>query len=87
MCSDAEATVRLRAEIPEGVYMVRDFLSKEIENEDEGTVQIGLFIQELPECLLHPHTVVAGEGTPRLGSFSCRELGESADAAGFGNTE
>lgn len=87
MCSDAEANVRLRAEIPEDVYMVHDFLSKEIENEDEGTLQIGLFIQELPECLRHPRTVVAGEGPPRLGSFSCSELGGSADAAGFGNTE
>lgn len=88
VCSDAEANVRLRAEIPEDVYMVHDCLSKEIENEDEGTVQIGLFIQELlPECLWHPRTVVAGEDTPRLGSFSCSERGVSADATGFGNTE
>lgn len=34
--------------------MVNEFLSRETENEDKGTVQRGLFIQEISECL--PHT-------------------------------
>ena len=41
-------------ETPGDAYMVNAFLSKETENEDKGTVQRGLFIQEVSECL--PHT-------------------------------
>ena len=57
VCSH-RGNVRLRAEIPEDIYIVNNFLSKETENEDKGIVQIGLFIQEISEHL--PHTRHSG---------------------------
>lgn len=53
--------------------MVNNFLSKEIENEEKGTVQIGLFIQEISECL--PRARHSGDvgGHAGRAAFSCSE--------------
>lgn len=86
--ADAEDNVRLRAEIPEDVYVVNNFLSKEIENEDKGTVRIGFSIQEISERLPHARHRGSGGGRAAAGqSVSCSEVGGSGDEASFGNTE
>lgn len=79
---------RVHAEIPEDIYMVNVFLSKEIENEDKGLVQIGLFIQEISERLPRNRHSGSGGGHVTAGqSFSRREAGGSAQEASFGNAK
>lgn len=88
VCSDTEDNVRLRAEIPEDIYVVNNFLSKENENEDKGTVRIGFFIQEISERLPHARHSGSGGGHTAAGqSVSCSEVGGSGDEASSGNTE
>lgn len=84
--------LRLGAEIPEDNTVSKETKNednwREVESEDKGEVQLGLFIQEISEHLPHTRHRGSGGGHPTAGqSFSCREAGGSAHEDNFGNAE